>query len=297
MRSIWTLGLALSVAFTLVTPDAQAKKGFFKPKPRPPASTGQKGPPPGKDKGPDPKVCEARQSVIRTEKERLDGQRAELAGIEAEMTELRQQLEALDRRRVVLVKRIERADVHLDYRERTYKSECSQSESCGQYERMVDALERQSKPVEDGMAEISKEITDTSADMRKLRSRIEPLRREYQSKRCNDLVAGQTPQSTIDRCSDIFSEWNRLQAELNRYNNRLPALRSRYQQLANRLASTEQRAKVYEDYLASNCKGSKGLAKAKRFAGSKKKSDGLGRDLENLAKDVFNLRGLRITVE
>ena len=60
---------------------------------------------------------------------------------------------------------------------------------------------------------------------------IEPLRREYQSKGCNRLVAGQTAQSTIDRCTAIFSDWNRLQADLNAQNSRLPHLRSRYQQL------------------------------------------------------------------
>ncbi len=268
---------------------------------RPSRSSRGRTPPPKKAPPVAPKVdvamCGSRQAVMENEQRRLDDRKANLAGIEAEIEQLTRRLDDLQRRRAQLSGQVAASKVHLEYKRATYGNECREAVNCGQYENFVSEMERQNKPAEQAMNRIRDEISQSRKDVSGLRRRIEPLRREYQSKSCNRLQPGRTSQSTIDRCTSIFSEWNRLQSDLNHHNNRLPILRSRYQQLAAQLKSTEQRAKGYEEYLSRNCKKSPKLGVVRRYRSVHSRASKLNDELNRLIDDVKSLRNIRITVD
>jgi chromosome segregation ATPase len=241
-------------------------------------------------------ICPGRRAVIANEQNRLDDQRAALAGVGAEIDALKRRLDELERQRLDLIKTVARSEVRYEDKLATYRGECEQSESCDQYEKMAGDLDTGNSPVQTALAQVKTDIQGSMKEVALLRTRIEPLRKEYDQLRCTNLVPGETAQTTIDRCSSIFSEWNRLQADLNQQNNRLPVMRSRYEQLTAQLRSTEARAKDYEEYLARNCKSSQKLTVVRGYRGVTDRARALERELDQLVQEVTNLRGIRITV-
>lgn len=241
-------------------------------------------------------MCMSRRAVIGNEQNKLEDQRAALAGVSAEIDALKRRIDELERQRVDLIGTVARSEVRLETKLAGYRTECEQSESCEQYEKMAADLESSTNPVEQALEGVKNEIAAGAREVGVLRGRIEPLRKEYASLKCNNMVPGETAQTTIDRCTAIFSEWNRLQADLNQQNNRLPILRSRYEQLAAQLKSTEQRAKGYEEYLTRNCKASQKIQVVRRYQGVHDRARALAHELDALAEQVTSLRGVRISV-
>ena len=87
------------------------------------------------------------------------------------------------------------------------------------------------QPLEAELNDLSRGIRESRVRIGQLRGDIRVLRDDYRRLRCDALVPGQTTQSTIDRCSDIFSDWNRTQQELDRYGRNLTSMRSRYRNI------------------------------------------------------------------
>jgi len=299
-----SLRLSLVFAASLITASALAQpRPRGRPAPPPPApATVAPAPDPGRggaaaapNAGLQAKACAAKQSFLSSEGRKLDDSRAVLAGINAEIAQAQSRLEYLEARRLDMTRELAGGEVRQEIAQANYKAECSQDESCEQYERMSQSLDVQSKPNEEELERIRTDIGQTRTDNAELHKQIEPLRRDYQSLACNNLVPGETAQTTIDRCTAIFSDWNRLQARLNGANNRLTTLQARYQQIFTDMQNTERRAKTYEDYLAANCKGSPQLSVVRRYRGVREKAAGMQRDLDSLIEDVTKLRGIRIT--
>ncbi len=255
--------------------------------------------PPSRERTPppssvDPRVCASKERLLSSDERRLEQDRANLAGVNAEMDQLRRRLEEMRTRSSQLTRRVADAKVKIERSRRAYQGECRGAENCSLYERSSDDLERRSRPVEEALNKVRTEINDARRSVSGLRRRIDPLRRGYSQQNCARLVAGQTAQSTIDRCSQLFSDWNRLQTELNPHNRHLPALRSRYQRLMAELDSAEQRALKYEDYLGRNCRRSSRLGKVRRYRGMRDKARGLNDALLSLIGEVKSLQAIRI---
>jgi hypothetical protein len=87
-----------------------------------------------------------------------------------------------------------------------------------------------------------------------------------------------------------------VQAELNRQNTRVPAMKSRYQQLATELQNIEARAHGYEQYLNQNCSASPETAKMREFPEKRHRAMSVGADLDRFVSDLTRLRGIKITV-
>ncbi|MEE8409573.1 MAG: hypothetical protein V3T05_08210 [Myxococcota bacterium] len=271
------------------------------PKTAPPArgSSAKPAPPargkPAPDMG---KVCRARRSILTQEEQRGDRFQANLVGIDVEIVQLRRQLDELNRKRRDTKKLVDTYNIRIAKADKAYKKDCAKNTNCDQYDTLADSLDGQSQNVETQLGGVRIDIDRTRRDIDVLRGRIDPLRREYHNLRCNNMVPGETAQSTIDRCSSIFSEWNRLQSDLNRHNRALPILKSRYEQLLAELRTIESRARGYEDYMTRNCQSSsKVVVMHNHSQGSvRKRAESLGRELDKLIEDVTKLRGVRITV-
>jgi len=244
-------------------------------------------------------VCNGRRSILAQEERRRDQYLADLAGVDSEISQLKRQLTELSSRRSDVKRLADTFTRRFADAERAYKKDCGKNENCDQYDTLADDLDRQGKGIEGRLATVRTEIDKNRREITDLSRRIDPLRREYQRLACNNMVPGETAQSTIDRCSSIFSEGNRLQSDLNRHNRRLPALKTRYEQLLAELRNIENRARGYETYMVSNCKSSKKVATVRNYGqgGVRKRAENLGKELDSLINEVTRLRGVRITVE
>ena len=254
-------------------------------------------PPPQAQKPNPVDMCQSRRAVLDSEDQRFEDDLALLAGINAEITQLKLRIKDLEAQRNGLNSNVNRERARLRDKRRSYERECKSNENCSQYEKLTIDLGRQNKPIEDDINRVRDELTRSQREISDLSRTIDPLRREYAALQCNNLIPGETAQSTIDRCGAVFSDWNRLQAALNRHNTRIPALQSRYQQLLAQADQIERRAKDYETYLARNCKTSPQLTTVRKYHGVKDRAQKLHNELDDLANEVTRLRGIRITVE
>ncbi|MEO0814840.1 MAG: hypothetical protein AAFY60_18405, partial [Myxococcota bacterium] len=113
---------------------------------------------------------------------------------------------------------------------------------------------------------------------------------------CTNLVPGQTQQRTIDRCAQIFSEWNRRQSELNRYTQMIPTMRHRYETIQSQLAALDGRANAAEAYLKKRCQRSQQLQTVDTVHERRRKIRNVGEELKRLTRSINDLKNLRIQV-
>lgn len=295
------ISITAFAATALAQPRALRRRRGPPPKSAPPArGTPAKPAPPARGKpAPDlNKICRARRAILTQDEQRRDRYQSDLVGIDVEMIQLRRQLDELTHKRNDTKKLVSTYNVRVANAERSYKKGCSANTNCDQYDTLADSLDRQTQDVETQLGSVRTDIDRTRRDIDVLRDRIEPLRREYHNLRCNNMVPGETAQSTIDRCSSIFSEWNRLQSDLNRHNRTLPILKSRFEQLLAELRTIESRARGYETYMTRNCRSSSKVVVMHNHSqgGVRKRAESLGRELDKLIDDVTKLRGVRITI-
>lgn len=238
--------------------------------------------------------CDQIQAALTSEQDALDDRKAMLAGVETQIKDLWDQLEALEYKRAELSFMIDRGTKSVEEQQQGWESSCRTSSSCEQYERMMSTLEERNRPLTTDLDEISKEVGATRAQIQNLKRRIEPVRNEYTKHQCNALVPGETSQSTISQCASLFSTWNRLQSDLNQANAAMPALQARYRNTSQALSGASSRAAVYETYLKKNCARSKSIGAAARYKSVQTKADRMHAELEALGKDISLLRRLRL---
>lgn len=257
---------------------------------------------PGRDRGPrDPadmsRMCTARRNVLGTEQSRYESYKSDMVGIESELTQLQRRIDDLRRQREEVKRNLTYAEARLIGVQKDYTRECTATEDCSSYDLQAEQLDQQTGAIETNLEAVREEITTNRGTIAGLERGIAPLQREYDEKRCNALVPGETEQIVIDRCMGIFSEWNRLQSELNRQNARVPALRSRFEQLFAELKNLEARAASYATYLGNNCASSPQIAKMRGFGDRRVRARTVGDDLDQLVGDITKLRGVKITVK
>lgn len=242
-------------------------------------------------------MCPSKRAILEQDRQRLDSYRAELSGVEAELSALQRRIDELNKRRNDLRGLARAQESRIARNEQTIKKECQADDGCERLEQAASDLDTRSASVERELDAVRTEIGTNARSVNELRQRIEPLQREYNDKKCNNLVPGETAQSTIDRCSAIFSDWNRLQAELNRQNNRMPELRSRYEQLMSELRSLESRGTAVSTQLTRQCSGSAKVQVVQNVTTRRERGSTVGQELDKLVEDIRNLRGIQITVQ
>ena len=288
MRRILSALVLVAVGGVAALALAQARP--FRPAP-PPRPGARPAPPPA-----DPQACVARRSVLTNEEKRLESIKADMAAADTEMAQLQRRLDELKRQRDDAQRSLPMQSSRVKTMGDMYRRDCQANESCEMYEQQAAALDNQGDGIEAELNAMRTEIEQNQNGIGPLEQRIEPLQREYAQRQCNNLVPGETDQASIDRCSAIFSDWNRLQADLNRQNTRIPTLKSRYQQLATELQNIETRANGYEQYLSRNCSASPETAKMREYPERRRRAQGVGAELDHFVADLTRLRGIKITV-
>jgi chromosome segregation ATPase len=253
--------------------------------------------PPPRSPDDEARMCSSRRNVLATEQSRYESYKSDLVGIESELAQLQRRMDDLRKQREEAKKNFAYAESRYKGMEKDYARECLASEDCNSYDTQASALDQQTATIETSLDAVRTEIGRNRDDIARLERGIAPLQREYNDKRCNSLVPGETDQVVIERCMGIFSEWNRLQSELNRQNARVPDLRSRYEQLYSELKGLESRAASYETYLARNCTSSPQIVKMREFGDRRVRARTVGDELDKLVSDITRVRGVKITVQ
>jgi chromosome segregation ATPase len=243
-----------------------------------------------------PNMCMSRRNIIASEERRYDSNQSELARVEAELNATQRRLDDLRRQRDELRRDVSSAERRLRIANDGYKRDCSDTENCDAYDQRADDLDRQTQATQVQLDNVRNDIKQNRDEAARLQVKIEPLAKEYNEKKCNALVPGETPDSVAQRCLEIFMDWNKAQGDINRANGRLPDLRSRYEQLNNELSTIERRAQGYETYMAKNCSSSTRLTKVHEYGTVRQRASTLGQELDALVTDITKLKGVKITV-
>lgn len=290
--------MRIALVALLLTTFAGAAVAQDRPPPRRGGRPGRhQGPRDGPREAPDTaRLCAARHNVLATEQSRYESYKSDVVGLESELTQLQRRVEDLRRQRDEARRNLAYAETRFKGMQSQYARDCTASEDCNLYDTQAAALDQQTSDIEARLEKVREEIGVNRGAIANLERSIAPLQREYDEKRCNALVPGETEQVVIDRCMGLFSEWNRLQAELNRQNGRVPDLRSRFEQLFAELKTLESRAAGYETYLAKNCTSSPQIVRMRSFGDRRVRARTVGDDLDQLVGDIKKLRGVKITV-
>jgi chromosome segregation ATPase len=243
-----------------------------------------------------PQMCTSRRNVMSSEEQRFQSYQSELAGVEAELGAVQRRLDELRRRRDDLRREVSATERRVRSFGDSYRRDCNDTENCDAYDQRADELDRQNQSTFASLEVVRNDIKQNREEVARLQLRIDPLAREYTDKKCNALVPGETPDAVAQRCLEIFMDWNKTQADINRANNRMPELRSRYEQWNNELASAEKRAQGYESYMAKNCTASARLVKVRENSSVRTRATTIGQELDALVTDITRLRGVKITV-
>jgi chromosome segregation ATPase len=299
IKSTLVLCLTLFAAAALAQPKAIRRPGV----PPPPPSHNPPPPPPGAMVPVAPAanmamVCSQQRVILAQEQDRLDDARQQLAGIDAELAQLRRRMDDLNRQRPGVQSQVSYYDPRVRKFNDDYRRQCAKDESCTQYDTLATQLDQQGNAVQGQLNNVRTQMDTYRPQIQNLDSQIQPLRTEYMNLQCNNMIPGSTAQQTIDRCMWIFSEWNRLQAQLNSMNGNLPTLKSQYDQLLAQLRSIEARAKDYDVYMSRNCTTSAKYQSVQNYGrgGVRQNAENMGGELDRMIQDVARLKGVQISV-
>ncbi|MBI4818802.1 MAG: hypothetical protein HY791_21205 [Deltaproteobacteria bacterium] len=243
-------------------------------------------------------MCAQKRSILAQDQDRVDDMRSQLAGIDTETLALKRRIDELHRQRGLVQNQLSQVEGRIKKYTSSYRAECAQAETCGQYETLATQLDQQGSAIQGQLATARTQIEAYRKSIVTLDTQIQPLRNEYASLQCNNMVPGATAQQTIDRCSWIFSEWNRQQAQLNNMNASLPTMKRQYEEYLAQLRAIETRANGYDAYMSQNCRTSPQYQTVQNYGRGnvRKHAEGLGTELDSLIQEVARLKGVQITL-
>ena len=292
--SFGPLGAELSYAQTAsVSTKKSKKKSEDKPLVKMPGRW-QSGPKPSDAAAKKMRACMERRDILEQARDRLDYESNNLQGVDAEIAELERRLTYLKKEKRRAEARTRNQQNRVKRLSAVYDKECKGGDSCARTEKRVASLERAAQPLEAELTDLGRGIREGRVRIGQLRGDIRILRDDYKRLRCGSLVPGQTTQATIDRCSEIFSDWNRTQQELDRYSRNLTSMRTRYRNIKSRLDSLTASLNSAEAYLARNCKESSARETIRTRKTTLQRAEALFRELEAMSKDLDDARSITI---
>jgi chromosome segregation ATPase len=179
--------------------------------------------------------CENRKAEIQTMKDQIKQIDNEIANVNDQIRDLMQQMAELKRKRLSKQGHKTALSRKIKAEEASYNRMCSALSQCEAYERKIDRLKARMAPMSDRLRKIRDEIHQRSADVDRNNAAIDRIESSYAQLGCDNLVPGQTADSTIDRCTNLFKEWNDLLTDINSLKRSVTALQGRYQRVIRKL--------------------------------------------------------------
>jgi chromosome segregation ATPase len=179
--------------------------------------------------------CENRKTEIQTMKDQVKLIDNEIANVNDQIRDLMQQMADLKRKRLSKQGHKTALTRKIRAEEASYKRMCSALSQCEAYERKIDRLKARMAPMAERLRRIRDEIRQRSADVGRHNAAVDRIETTYAQLGCDNLVPGQTADSTIDRCTNLFKEWNDLQTDINNLKKSVAALHGRYQRVIRKM--------------------------------------------------------------
>lgn len=238
--------------------------------------------------------CEKKKAEIERMEQDVRRIESDMVNIDTQMRELqrrqadlRRDKSAKARQKFSLLKRIKSEQAR---RARM----CSPLRQCESYERKVERLRSRMGPLSEKLRRIRDEMHKKGDDIEKLSREVNRIENSYTQLACDNLVPGQTSQTTIDRCSDLFSSWNKLQADINTLRNWLRSLRNRYQQVMRQMRSYQTELAGLLRKMRQACAHSDRLAELERLDKEQHGYRSMRDEFESMANKFNRFKKLRI---
>ena len=171
---------------------------------------------------------------------------------------------------------------------------CRFLRECERLERQVHQLKQRMQPMMDESRALRGDLDRYRSQADRIDGRINRVSTAYRQLNCDHLVAGQTAQSTIDRCSRLFSEWNALQKELNTLQDSIRGLKGRFQRLMKKIRRFKARIAQLLRKMRRNCTHSSALAELERLDNDWRTWESWGGQIGELNNRLVRFRSLRI---
>lgn len=238
--------------------------------------------------------CEKEKADIASMKNQAVGMDGEIGAIDQKIEKIRRRLQEFEGRRAA--KQREKAELlqNIARREAELNRTCSGLRECERMEREIDRLRQRHEAVASTLRAIQTEIRDRSIEVNRLNGEVDRIENSYRQLNCDNLVPGQTDQATIDRCSALFSDWNRMQTDINRLSDSLRDLRNRYNQVAGQLAGITGEIARLLARMRGPCGHSPRLAELETMERDGNAFGSIRTDLDDMDRKVQRFRGLKV---
>ena len=144
------------------------------------------------------------------------------------------------------------------------------------------------------MRAIQNEIRERVQESQRLNGETDKLEAAYAQLNCDNLVPGQTAQATIDRCGDLFSQWNQMQKDINAHQTAVGSMRNRYQALMGQLRGYNRELDQLLKFMRENCRHSPRLVEVETMEKERNGFTGLKLELDGMDSNVKKFRALKI---
>ena len=179
--------------------------------------------------------CENRKVEIQTMKDQAKQIDNEIANVNDQIRDLMQQMADLKRKRTSKQGHKTALQRKIRAEEASFKRMCSALSHCEAYERKIDRLKTRMAPMGERLRRIREEIRQRSTELTRHNATVDRIENSYAQLGCDNLVPGQTANSTIDRCTNLFKEWNDLLTDINSLKKSVAALQGRYQRVIRKM--------------------------------------------------------------
>lgn len=229
--------------------------------------------------------CRMLKQRINNGKVQLSNLNKNIRSVDRSLARLENQLRTLKRRKQALLQSRPSVQNRLGHDQSIFQQSC-RGRGCRKLQRRVAVLKTALNGVLDQLETIASEIRRIHSGVNVLNGNLSRIKNEYNRLNCNYLVAGQTAQSTIDRCGVLFSNWNRIQARANKLSRRIVYLRRNYAKLLRELGSMDSKLDNFYAKLQRHCSNSPEIANIQVLMNAGRKYNRIGNDLNAISREL-----------
>jgi chromosome segregation ATPase len=239
--------------------------------------------------------CEQKMANLNTYTARISGLNMELAPIDQEIDRLNRRIQELRNDQQQKLKERNALQESVRNLEADTERWCRSSRirDCRVLDERVDNLRGRALPLNDRMNAIRNDIQNLNQEVGRSSREAERIENQYNQLGCDNLVPGRTAQTTIDRCSDLFSEWNRLQTDINADQTSIASLRSRYDQFAREQEKLRSETSRLVADMRANCRTSNRLEEVERIDRDHNNFINLKTQLDDMDSRINHFRTLK----
>ncbi|RLB56447.1 MAG: hypothetical protein DRI34_09095 [Deltaproteobacteria bacterium] len=204
------------------------------------------------------------------------------------------QIRDLQRRRADKMREKRRLERRIRLDKTMMERSCRGLRECEKLDRRVENLKRRLEPLARRLDAIRQELDKRRAESNDLDREIERITTSYRQLNCDGLVAGQTDQNTIDRCSQLFSRWNKLQKRINLLDIAIRQMHQRYTKVMRRMRSLRAEITRLLARMRTRCGHSSFITELERLDQQQRNWQAWGTQMQDLSNRLKRARKLKV---